>query len=77
MEKRKKQCNTIRKYLVQTESSEDLTTDEETDDSTIDSSHTPNGATSQLLDESNKAYICAQNDFPLERVTCREGDNVE
>eukprot|EP00957_Ditylum_brightwellii_P177356 13509511-Ditylum_brightwellii.AAC.1 len=72
-EERKEQFNTIRKFLVRAESSEDLSPDEDTDDSTIDSSRTTNEATSQLLDKSDEAYIQAQDDFPLERVTCREG----
>eukprot|EP00957_Ditylum_brightwellii_P091868 6995084-Ditylum_brightwellii.AAC.1 len=76
-EKRKERSNTVRNFLVRAESSEDLSPDEDTDDSTIDSSRNTNEATSQLLDNTDEAYIQAQDDFPLERVTCREGDNVE
>ena len=50
---------------------------EETDDNTIGSSQTTTGETGQLRDESNEAYLRAQNGFPIENVTCREGDNVE
>ena len=76
MEKRKKHSNTIRKYLLQNDFRDDLTTEEDSDDSTSGSMQTINAET-RLLDESNEAYLQAQNGFPIEGITCREGDNID
>ena len=76
IEKRKKHSNTIRKYLLQNDFHDDLPTEEGSDDSTIGSVQTTTADT-QLLDESNEAYLRAQNGFPIKGITCRGGDNVD
>eukprot|EP00957_Ditylum_brightwellii_P146988 11190844-Ditylum_brightwellii.AAC.1 len=70
MEKRKNHSNTIRKYLLQNDFQDDLTTEKDSEDSTTGSMQTITAET-RLLDESNEAYLRAQNGFPIEGITCR------
>jgi hypothetical protein len=74
-EKRKKRSKTIRQYLQQNDLHDETPTEEESDDDTTGSERITDADT-LMLDESNEAYLRAQNGFPIEGITCRGGDNV-
>ena len=74
-EKRKKRSKTIRQYLQQNDLHDESPTEEESDGDTIGSERITDADT-LMLDESNEAYLRAQNGFPIEGITCRGGDNV-